>query len=627
MSLSKTPKQTAHAAKDLSLVRGMTNKLLKGNAIVVEQQETQPPSKDDHNDIVVGVDNVLEMSDEDIDELKKTISEDPDENDADEVNDSADDDDDEVVDENDDSAADDEVDEDDTFMMKIIGHDGCLAMATQALVGKRFALDTDSSAVKPNEMWNVAKSYLFGSNNLSEEEATLVDDCLDKMKKELKEKKLKRFSPFSKEKKELLKKLHIDETTNWQDVVLDFKDVLDKCEELEEKEDVDQEIYSRLFLAAFRSVKIWSEKLAEEKAKSKKMMKSFMHEPRSTNLVEEKKLDDMMYDHVKTYHKKDDVVTDEKNGVDGSTLFASVLYNASTLNDEEVEMKIPTKLLYDHALRSAAGKTALRAHVAMAHIESKYGSIMELVRGSRNHGGILRAATHFLRESPKKKAKLITRLSMSTQLKEDQYYANHKSYGDGGKQHLCYTGQLLEVKQNGELGIYIPNVKGKHAPTLVVGTDYPLTEEVEKKLKELHYYKQFASSAKQAKYVNASLKLAKAINLSGVCLTDSRETQCVTSLKYWARQLNECAKEGKGVKAKRGDGKSKKRTRDDVERDSDGATSVISNATTTTNVSSGTPQRKKKKKKINPVSDQNSDSDNSSDSDDDSSDNSDSGSD
>ena len=32
----------------------------------------------------------------------------------------------------------------------------------------------------------------------------------------------------------------------------------------------------------------------------------------------------------------------------------------------------------------------------------------------------------------------------------------------------------------------------------------------------------------------------------------------------------------KGKKAKRGDGKSKKRTRDDVERDSDGATSVIS---------------------------------------------------
>ena len=60
--------------------------------------------------------------------------------------------------------------------VKIIGHDGCLAMATQALVGKRFALDTDNSAVKPNEMWNVAKSCLFGSNNLSEEEATLVDD-------------------------------------------------------------------------------------------------------------------------------------------------------------------------------------------------------------------------------------------------------------------------------------------------------------------------------------------------------------------------------------------------------------------------------------------------------------------
>ena len=36
------------------------------------------------------------------------------------------------------------------------------------------------------------------------------------------------------------------------------------------KEDVDQESYSRLFLAAFRSVKIWSEKLAEEKAKSKR---------------------------------------------------------------------------------------------------------------------------------------------------------------------------------------------------------------------------------------------------------------------------------------------------------------------------------------------------------------------
>ena len=624
MSLSKTPKQTAHAAKDLSLVRGMTNKLLNGNAIVVEQeQQSQPPSKDDHNDIVV-VDGDVDRSEYTREEIEAAIEKmsDPGAFSDENVDDSADDDD-EVVD-------DDDNDEGDTFMMKIIGHDGCLAMAAQALVGKRFALDTDSSAVKPKEMWNVAKMYLFGSNNLSEEEATLVDDCLDKMKKELKEKKLKRFSPFSKEKKELLKKLHIDETTDWQDVVSDFNDLLDKCEELEEKEDVDQEIYSRLFLAAFRSVKIWSEKLAEEKAKSKKLMKSYMHEARSANAVQERKLDNLMHEHVKTYHIKSetyDVVTDEKNGVDGSTLFASVLYNASTLNDEEVEMKIPTKLLYDHALRSAAGKTALRAHVAMAHIESKYGSIMELVRGSRNHGGILRAATHFLRESPKKKAKLITRLSMSTQLKEDQYYANHKSYGDGGKQHLCYTGQLLEVKQNGELGIYIPNVKGKHAPTLVVGTDYPLTEEVEKKLKELHYYKQFASSAKQAKYVNASLKLAKAINLSGVCLTDSRETQCVTSLKYWARQLNECAKEGKGVKAKRGDGKSKKRTRDDVERDSDGATSVISNATTTTNVSSGTPQRKKKKKKINPVSDQNSDSDNSSDSDDDSSDNSDSGSD
>ena len=262
-------------------------------------------------------------------------------------------------------------------------------------------------------------------------------------------------------------------------------------------------------------------------------MKSYMHQTRSANAVQERKLDNLMHEHVKTYHIKSetyDVVTDEKHGVDGSTLLASVLYHASTLNDEEVEMKVPTKLLFDHALKSATGRAALRAHVAKEHIESKDGSIMELVRGSRDHGGILRAATHFLSQYPEKKRKLMNRLIFSTQLKEDQHYANHKSYGEGGKKHLCYTGQLLQVKQNGELGIYIPNVKGKDAPTLVVGADYPLTDEVEKKLKELHYYKQFASSAKQAKYVNASLKLAKAINLSGVCLTDSRETQCVTSL-------------------------------------------------------------------------------------------------
>ena len=552
------------------------------------QQLSQPSSKHDHNDIVVvGVDDsVPEFSDEDIDELKKSFSDDGDKNDGMDID---------PVEDEDQADADADEGVHDTFMMQIMGLDGCLAMAAQALVGKRYALDTDSTTVKASEMRPVAKMYLFGSNDLSNEDRILIKDCMAKIKSQVSARKFKRFLPFSDKMKSFLKQLDIDEGTNWSDVENAFHELCNKCEAMDDADDdVEEEHYARLFLKACRAVKVCSEKLAEEKAKSKQLMKSFMHEPRSANAVQERKLDDMMHDHVKTYHEQYKIVDD----INASTLFGSVLYHSSTLNDKEVEMTVPTELLFDHALKTAPGRAALRAHVAKEHIESKDGSIMQLVRGSRDHGGILSAATHFLSQYPEKKTKLITSLNMSTQLKEDQYYANLESYGDGGKQHLCYTGQLLQVKQNGELGIYIPVVDGKHAPTLVVGADHPVTEEVKKKLKELHHYKQFASSARQAKYVQSAKQLAKAINFSGAYLTDTKETKCVTSFRKWAYQLNECAKEGKSMKEKR-DAKPKVRTRDDVEHDSDGATSVISNATTTTNVSNnGSPPRKKRKKEM-----------------------------
>ena len=593
MSLSKTPKQTAHAAKDLSLVRGMTNKLLKGNAIVVEQQETQPQSKDDHNDIGGGdVGDVAEMSEEDMDKLKGLLSDDGDENEGMNV----DDDDDEVVDDDDDSAADDEevddsaADDDDddddddenfSFFQLIFGKNVMIAIGLMMAIGDLAHVKEDR-VTDVKEMYQLALRYLFGE--LTDDEKLEIDSWGVGINV---------FTDFE---LETMKKAEICSTDDWIEIIKpeNFLNILQTKLMASGK-------HTTVFLKMQNRVKSVAEAFATAKdSSSAPTIDDYFHSKATGKKEVETRLNKNLLSYLKQQAEDTDlcVIKDQRSATVADSIFTVIanMFNTTVKDFNSMD------------LLGSNGRKALNellSDVTEQKVKSRLGAIYQGLKNWRKEGkGILCAAKNLFDSMDSEQQELVMqKIKHATELKPMKSYMftkgkQSKHYGPNGKGKLMDCSKLFQ-KSNTDYLVMSKNAgreKDKNSAFLALPDDgFAVDADVLKVLQKHHKHQLKASPEAQLAYMQSVLELFEKFNCSSAQLTDG----ILTLFRDAMVQLQECADKGRAVREQTRRMAKKKASTSRIEdggNNSD-SESVDSNiTTTTTGTPSGSPERKKQKK-------------------------------
>lgn len=574
-----TPKQTANAnataaptlkklEEKMGAIRGASKKLIKAS-------QQLPISKDNHNAIVVGVDYVPEVSEEDMDELNKVLSDGSDENEGMNVDDSADD---KKVNDSADNANDDddEVDDDDashfSFFQLIFGKFAMIAIGLLSSIGDLANVEEDSET-EIDEMYGLALKYLFG--DLTDDEKLEIDAWgLD-------------IGVFTDRELETMKKAGISSKDNWIEVI-DPKNLW----KIAQIKFTGSSNLIQVFLQMEVRVGSCAKAFATAKdSSSTPTLKDYFHSKATGDDEVESRLNKGLQGYLKKQAEETDlcVIKNQRSATIADSIFTVIANMFPTTIKDFNSMD----LLGNNGRKDL---TELLSEVTEQKVRSKSGAIYQGLKTWRKDGeGVLSAAKKLFEIMDGEQQDIvIKKIKDATELKTMNSYMTTKGkqkdyYSPNGKGKLMDTSKLFQ--KSGRSLIMSRDAekeKDKNSAFLALPDDsFAVDADVLKLLQKHHKHQLKASPEVQLKYMQSVLELFEKFNCSSAQLTDP----ILSLFKDAMDQLQECADNGRARET--ASRIAKKRPRGDGNSDSE---SVDSNVTTTTTGShAGTPERKKQK--------------------------------
>ena len=588
---AKTPEQRAH-----DLTRKISSKgVVAGVVVVEEQQETQPQSKDDHNDIVVGVGDRSEFSREEIEEEIGKLSDDcafSDDADADAHQNENDGMDIDPVEDEDQADADaDEFEEEEvsdfSFFQLIFGKYVMIAIGLMMAIGDLANVKEDR-ATDVKEMYQLALRYLFGE---------LTDD--EKVEIDAWEVGIDVFTDIE---LETMKKAEICSTDDWTEIIKpeNFLKILQTKLMASAK-------HTTVFLKMQNRVKSVAEAFATAKdSSSAPTIDDYFHSKATGKKEVEMRLNKNLLTYLKQQAKDTDlcVIKDQRSATVADSMFPIVANMFPTTIRDFNSMD-----LLGTSNRKAATADMLEC-ITEQKVMSKSGAIYLGLKNWRKEGkGVLSAAKNLFDVMDAEQQEIVMKkINNASELKRMKSYMftkgkQSKHYGPNGKGKLMDCSKLFQKSGRfHETPDYLvmskdaEREKGKNSAFLALPDDgFAVDADVLQVLQKHHKHQLKAPPASQLLYMQSVLELFEKFNCSSAQLTDT----ILTLFKEAMIQLQGCGENGRcSIGAARRMAKKKSsKSRIDVDGNNSDSESVDSNiTTTTTGTPSGSPERKKQKK-------------------------------
>ena len=587
MSSIATPEQTSNAkghkvpaAKMKANIRKISN---KSNEVPVGSYQ----DKNDGGDnvvAVVGLGDVPEMSDKDMDELKKALSDDPDENDGMDIDPVEDED---QADADADADADEELDEeldeeevsDFSFFQLIFGKYVMIAIGLMMAIGDLANVKEDRRT-DVKEMYQLALRYLFGE--LTDDEKVEIDSWgvgID---------------VFTSIELETMKKAEICSTDDWTEIIKaeNFLNIL-------QTKLVSSGQHTTVFLQFPDRVKSVAEAFATAKDSSTApTIDDYFHSKATGKQEVETRLNKNLLSYLKQQAETTDlcVIKDQRSATIADSMFPIVANMFPTTIRDFNSMDLL-------GTRKAATADMLE-FITEQKVMSKSGAIYLGLKNWRKEGkGVLSAAKNLFDVMVAEQQEMVMKkINNASELKRMKSYMftkgkQSKHYGPNGKGKLMDCSKLFQKSSNTDYLVMSKDAerqKGKNSAFLALPDEgFAVDADVLKELQKHHKHQLKAKPEAQLAYMQSVLELFEKFNCSSAQLTDG----ILTLFKEAMIQLQGCSDKGRALREQTRMAKKKaSKSRRDGGNNSD-SDSVDSNiTTTTTGTPSGSPERKKQKK-------------------------------